>query len=75
MSKKVVTIIECDRQGCKKIEQIPSEKRTLIGGYKIMHYPDNWRRIENNGSSGYVCPECAGKFDKLTNDFMVNKKN
>lgn len=75
MTQKVITIVECDRQGCKTQEEIPSERRPLIGGFKMMNYPDNWRRIENNGSSGFVCPHCAKKHDEMVNDFMVNKKS
>jgi len=47
MSQKVVTIIECDRQGCRAQEEILSDRRFLIGGYRLMNYPDNWRNISN----------------------------
>jgi hypothetical protein len=74
MSQKVVTIIECDRQGCRAQEEILSDRRFLIGGYRLMNYPDNWRNISNNGNTSHVCPSCAKKFEEITNKFMVEKK-
>jgi hypothetical protein len=74
MTKKQVTIIQCDRQGCKAQEEIPSEKR-MIGGYRMMDYPEHWMSIGNNGNTNFVCPSCAKKYAEITNKFMVENKN